>query len=294
MTRPQHLLYTAAEAEAEEGDTDNDDLAQNPVVASETSKAELTKSSTADDDNDSRKSSISTNSRRASPGSGEGYTADCSSDASSDPSSELSGSAKKHSKDNMILASVTKLSIKENEDDDQSNEDSAEGGTKEKSVHNHANNNKKKKKRRKRTAHHSHSRSHTKHKNHHTNQDRSGSSGSGSDMADVEDGNVPAQAVQWNGVKVVHPMDPRIDISKVGYIYQSPVSTGPSSSDDASGGGSGTGNGSCPQSQHQEETPSMEHYMQLMEVSCVQADIVRPSTYSCLTVCPSTSTLILE
>ena len=88
--------------------------------------------------------------------------------------------------------------------------------------------------------------------------DSGDSSHDDSDMADAEEEGEGTAPVQWNGIQVVHPMDPRIDISKVGYIHRSPV---------ASDQGTNWGDQSKNDANKQDEGPSLENYVQLMEVS---------------------------
>lgn len=65
---------------------------------------------------------------------------------------------------------------------------------------------------------------------------------------------------QWNGVKISHPMDPRIDLSAVNHIQQVPVPAALATTQ-------------IPALQHPKRAPpthhepSHDHYMQLMEVS---------------------------
>ena len=100
----------------------------------------------------------------------------------------------------------------------------------------------------------------------------------------------PGQLPQVNGVRVAHPMDPRIDLSAVGHIHTSPVpmmpfhlpTAGVSTSTTAvasvastaaaaaaaapSANVGATGNAGTPHPQN-EQTVSIESYMHLMEVS---------------------------
>ena len=57
---------------------------------------------------------------------------------------------------------------------------------------------------------------------------------------------------QWNDARITHPMDPRIDLSTVGYTPSTPTPSG-----DASGDGIDYGN----------HPHSLDHYLHLMEVS---------------------------
>jgi hypothetical protein len=57
---------------------------------------------------------------------------------------------------------------------------------------------------------------------------------------------------QWNGVRISHPMDPRIDLSTVGYTPSTPAPSG-----NASGDVNGYGN----------HPHSLDRYLHLMEVS---------------------------
>lgn len=75
---------------------------------------------------------------------------------------------------------------------------------------------------------------------------------------------------QWNGVRIHHPMDPRIDLSTVGHIQTSSLSAFPSNVDIP------TNQNAEPQTSHQADTPgecsepppppSIDQYMKLMEV----------------------------
>ena len=198
----------------------------------------------------------------------EGYTADCSSDASSAESS----STKKKDKDNIILP-VNNLSIAESEDGDEKDVRKAPFAQRVddngKTI----------------LGHHSHH--HRQHKYHHHHHHRHNDIGADTRMKkgtirpapgsatttggasassqshrtedsrladkDTDNDSRPA-SVQINGVNIVHPMDPRIDISKVGYLAVAPPL------------------GQINQQHHnsalaaQDEAPSLEHYLQLMEV----------------------------
>ena len=95
--------------------------------------------------------------------------------------------------------------------------------------------------------------------------------GSGSDYESSEDGSGSQYIVkqnsgllpQWNGVKICHPMDPRIDLSTVGHIHTSSVPAFPSNVDIPSRQSAETpdnsGVGPPP--------PSIDQYIKLMEVS---------------------------
>lgn len=211
------------------------------------------------DDEEEEGESSSTVSSTAGQGSG-GYTADCSSDASSD----LSGSAKKKEKDNMIV-SVNKLSIKENKAEKDATipkKGKGKADLKEKPSLDapgagddpaKALKDKKKKKGNKRRSRAKAAASADSQQQQEETFDDDGDS----DMADAkEDGAITAQ---WNGVQVIHPMDPRIDISRVGYLHRSPVAPAPV----VNGGVQAQHN----EAQSQDDAPSLENYVQLMEVS---------------------------
>jgi hypothetical protein len=207
-----------------------------------------------DSDDDTAESESSSSSSSSSHGqtSREGYTADCSSDASSD----LSGSAKKKEKDNMIV-SVNNLSIDEDSEASSSVQKGSNCNTTEERnqnlialpasskqvVKDNNSNHMDRKKKAKKTKR----KSRVEPANHPEKDDgESDTSGTGA-MRHV---------AQWNGMQVVHPMDPRIDISRVGYLHLSPVA------------------GRHPVGHHragdaQDEPPSLEHYEQLMEVGCL-------------------------
>ena len=85
-----------------------------------------------------------------------------------------------------------------------------------------------------------------------------------SDVAEKELSLLP----QWNGVRIHHPMDPRIDLSTVGYIQTSALSAFPSNVNIPA-------NQQSEQAQATENTgesseppppPSIDQYMKLMEV----------------------------
>lgn len=74
--------------------------------------------------------------------------------------------------------------------------------------------------------------------------------------APIRDGS--GQLPQWNGVRITHPMDPRIDLSTVGHLKQAPgVPLAATSSAPSDAGGQASG----------PPPPTMENYLQLMEVS---------------------------
>ena len=200
----------------------------------------------------------------------EGYTADCSSDASSAESS----TKKKKDKDNIILP-VNNLSIAESEDADEKDITSRKAlsqrvGDSGKTIPSHYSHHRRQPK----NHHHHH---HYRHNNiggnnrikKGTTRPAPGSAaatggasassksqlteGSGLADRDTDDDTRPS-LVQVNGANIVHPMDPRIDISKVGYLAVAPAI------------------GQMNQQHHnsalatQDEAPSVEHYLQLMEV----------------------------
>jgi hypothetical protein len=83
--------------------------------------------------------------------------------------------------------------------------------------------------------------------------------------------------VQWNGVRVKHPMDPRIDLSTVGYVKLPAVAKNeraPSmqlSNEDQAAlqyalGSGHTGSSETGSSSEQPHVPSLDQYMKLMEV----------------------------
>jgi hypothetical protein len=62
---------------------------------------------------------------------------------------------------------------------------------------------------------------------------------------------------QWNGVRISHPMDPRIDLSTVGYTFNN-----------APSGSAGDMTGSArDMNYHGNHTQSLDHYLHLMDVS---------------------------
>jgi hypothetical protein len=77
---------------------------------------------------------------------------------------------------------------------------------------------------------------------------------------------------QWNGVRVFHPMDPRIDISTVGHIQESVLSAFPSPSDKADLPGNSeqedkeSAGDNPSESSEPPPPPSIDQYMKLMEV----------------------------
>ena len=77
-------------------------------------------------------------------------------------------------------------------------------------------------------------------------------------MADVDDDDI--LPVQLNGVQVVHPMDPRIDLSRIGYSIQRHPTEGAHADGSTAKQDLAT----------QDDAPSFENYLQLMEVGFVQ------------------------
>ncbi|CAB9509086.1 expressed unknown protein [Seminavis robusta] len=249
------------------GDDNDDEAAAALEAPKQEQKAAAAKKETAEDkeEGDDNGESSSTSSSQG-QGSGEGYTADCSSDASSDLSGSAKKKEKKEKKDNIIL-SVNNLSLEDGSNGADANGAAAKGTEGEKTKKNSKTDagkgkngsskpppgsqagqegnkkdkpNKKDKKKRRRSS--------TAKAETATDNPANDGADSDSDMSDtLEDGMMPL--AQWNGVQVVHPMDPRIDISKVGYLHGSPV---PRSGHDGQ--------------PKQEEAPSLEHYVQLMEV----------------------------
>lgn len=73
---------------------------------------------------------------------------------------------------------------------------------------------------------------------------------------------------QWNGVRILHPMDPRIDLSTVGHIQTSSLSAFPSNVQvSSSTNNTGTDEALSVMGSNQETTPSIDQYMSLMEVN---------------------------
>jgi hypothetical protein len=72
---------------------------------------------------------------------------------------------------------------------------------------------------------------------------------------------------QWKGVRISHPMDPRIDISTVGHM-QAPVLSALATSSACKNGDTGsTSNAFVAETRPSFDLPSMETYMQLLSVS---------------------------
>ena len=94
--------------------------------------------------------------------------------------------------------------------------------------------------------------------------------GSGSDYESSEDGSGSQYIVkqnsdslpQWNGVKICHPMDPRIDLSTVSHIHSSSVPALPSNVDVPS-----PQFAEPPENSGVGPPPSIDQYIKLMEVS---------------------------
>ena len=74
---------------------------------------------------------------------------------------------------------------------------------------------------------------------------------------------------QWNGVRIQHPMDPRIDLSTVGYIQTSSLSAYPRNVDIPTRQPTGQADGveNTVGSSEPSPTPSIDQYMNLMEVN---------------------------
>jgi len=184
----------------------------------------------------------------SSQGSRAGYTADCSSDASSD----LSASTKKKAKDNIILP-VKNLSIKDTniDTDDCSENDSsgmslATGPEKDNFTGQQTRRNDRQKRHRRKRS-----------------DDKTAKSFDSVSSASSDSRQPP---VQLNGVQIVHPMDPRIDIRRVGYIHEQP--------DVPHGRQQQQQQQHLPASDHTDNAPSLENYLQLMEVRCVDDFVV--------------------
>ena len=105
-----------------------------------------------------------------------------------------------------------------------------------------------------------------------SDQDQFGKS-IGEKSKNAEDSNSDSYSVpQWNGVRIRHPMDPRIDLSTVRHIRTSSLSTAfPSNVNIPSQNNLALGN-SKEAPTNKDEPPSIDQYMKLLEVS-------RPSSY---------------
>jgi hypothetical protein len=234
----------------------NEQKLKSKVSTSNNTKNERRRLKKKDSDDDSRESDSTSSSQGQT--SGEGYTADCSSDASSD----LSGSAKNKAKDNMIV-SVDNLSI----DDDSEAPPACQGkynvtegrhenrmappASSEQVIKDNNNNNMERKKKAKTMK-----RKSTVEATSHQENDDGESDTSGACAG--------RHVAQWNGMQVVHPMDPRIDISRVGYLHLSPVA-----------GRHLVGQHDAGDRQpRQDELTSLEHYEQLMEVGWLLPDVL--------------------